>query len=115
MSGSRPSSAPNLGDYREEEFHPFPDDWEAINGAVTLSEVIARLNKYKGFTSGVGWVNDSDTLDEKSKTADLELAGGDTHKESVANMREGGFEGWDGAGKHSTYSSSAGLSDSFDP
>jgi hypothetical protein len=115
MSGSRPSAALNLGDYREEEFHPFPDDWEAISGTVPLSEVIAQLNKYKGFTCRVGQVNDSDPLDEKSRIADEEATGGYIHKESVAKMRGGGFEGWDGTGEHSSYSSSSGLSDSSDP
>jgi hypothetical protein len=115
MSGFRPSSAPNPGDYREEEFHSFPDNWEAISGTVPLSEVIAQLNKYKGFTCGVGQVNDSDALDEKSRTADEEVTGGDIHKESAVKMRGGGFEGLHGAGEHSTYSSSSGLSDSSDP
>lgn len=115
MSGSRPSSAPNLGDYKEEEFHPFPDNWKAISGSVPLSEVIAQLNKYKRFTCTVGQVNDSDTLDEKSRIGDEEATGGHIHKESVAKMRGGGFEGWDGAREHSTYSSSSGLSDSSEP
>lgn len=115
MSGFRPSSAPNPGDYREEEFHSFPDNWEAISGTVPLSEVIAQLNKYKGFTCGVGQVNDSDALDEKSRTADEEVTGGDIHKESAVKMRGGRFERLHGAGEHSTYSSSSGLSDSSDP
>jgi hypothetical protein len=116
MSGSRPSSAPNLGDYKEEDFHPFPDDWKAPNGTIPLSEAIAQLNKYKEFACGVGdWVNDSDTLDEKSKTADEEVTGDDNRKESAADMGGGGCEGWDGAAEHGTYSSSSGLSDDSDP
>jgi hypothetical protein len=96
MSDPWPSSAPDLGDYREEDFHPSPD---------------------KGSTDGVGdddWVTDSDTLDLNYKTAEEEFTEGDIHDDSVEEMMGGVMEGGDQAGRHSTHSSSSGVSFSSD-